>query len=85
VSHLSDFGNHREGKLKSSYRVFLIRFMCIMYLKGLQYFIVFVLVYILRYVGVARAYFLLLLLKVLVVRGLNKNEVLRSRNLMLGI
>jgi hypothetical protein len=78
VSHLSDFGNHREGKLKSYYRVFVIRLICIMYLEGLQYFIILILVYILQCVGVVRAEVLFLLLKVFVVRGLNKNEVLHN-------
>jgi hypothetical protein len=66
------FGNHREGKLKSYYRSFVMRFICITYLEGLQYLVVLVLVYFLRFVEVFRAEFLLLLLKVLVVRGLTK-------------
>jgi hypothetical protein len=48
---LKRFGNHGEGKLKSYYRIFVIRFICIIYLKGLQYLIVLTLVYILRCVG----------------------------------
>jgi hypothetical protein len=51
------FGNHRKGKLKSYHRIFVIRFICITYLEGLQCLIVFISVYILQCVGVIRAEF----------------------------
>jgi hypothetical protein len=72
------FGNHREEKLKSYYREFVIRFIYIIYLECLQYFTILILEYILRCVGVVGADFLLLSMKVLVVRGLTKNELLRK-------